>query len=272
MSNLWFRLILFLVLCQPCFSVYAQENISEFSDKTVPVLNDTLRSLNSNANRSKNLLNSYFTSGILDVNAGGTGQDFSTASADTLMYFDSTGHFGTVTSDGSTSKFLDGSFTFSTLPEQVRFVWENPLSGTTASCSGGACNDSETDIIDSSTDWSGKRLSFEGSISLYNTVVAPAQDDIDSIESTSATAVTGYPYAVSANDSKQVYKKFFWTASTTNKTLGHITGSVGGGDVTCDLDVNGSGQLVLVTTLLGTSGGGNEGHCRLDDVIIIRER
>lgn len=101
MSNLWFSLLL-LVLCQP---VYASENLSDFSDKSIPVLNDELRSLNNNANKSRNLLNSYFTSDILNVENGGTGQDFSAASADSLFYFDSTGHFGTV-GIGTTGYFL----------------------------------------------------------------------------------------------------------------------------------------------------------------------
>lgn len=71
---------------------YAQENLADFTDKSVPVLNENLRSLNDNANKSKNLLNDYFGSGgILGTANGGTGKDFSAATADSLIYLSNTG-------------------------------------------------------------------------------------------------------------------------------------------------------------------------------------
>lgn len=255
-----------------CSSAHAEEVISGFDEKNIPVLNEELRDINVAVRSINNGFPLTRTTGVLTVDRGGTGQDFSAASADSLMYFSTTGVLSTTeTSSGDTTKFLRGDYTFATIPDQVKFVWKNPMTGTGASCTGGACTDTETDIIDSNTDWLGKRLVFEGSISVYNDSSTPAQDDIDSIQSTSTTALSGLPYAVSGSDSKQVYTKFFWTGSNTDRSILSITGGATG-EVDCEIDVDGSGNLVLITNLVGTTGGGNGGHCRLDDVIIIRER
>lgn len=90
------RLYSFLILFLFCGSVYAQENLADFTDKSVPVLNENLRSMNANVIKSKNLLNEYFSSGILNVANGGTGQDFSAVPANNLIYTSATGTMGNV--------------------------------------------------------------------------------------------------------------------------------------------------------------------------------
>lgn len=259
--------LIFLLFSQPAF---ASEVISDFSDKSLPVLNEELREINSAVQAINNGYAISSTTGILAVSRGGTGQNFSAATADTVAYFDSTGHMAlSSSSSGSTTTFLRGDFSFAQTPDLVRFISKNPLNGTEVNCSGVACVASATDLIDTTTDWSGKKLVFEGVVTVANSTL-PAAVDFTGITSTSSTALTGFPFTGTV-DLNQVYTKFFWTASTTNKTFVSIAGGITG-EVTCQLDVNGSGQLVMVTNLVGTAGGGNAGFCRLDDVIIIRER
>lgn len=121
----------------------AEEAISSFDNKNVSVLNEELRLINGKVRQLNGGLPIASTTGILTVSRGGTGQDFSTATADTLAYFDSAGHMAiTNSSGGDSSKVLRGDFTFSDANENVPIAlkWGQIDSSTSTSVGIGTSN------------------------------------------------------------------------------------------------------------------------------------
>lgn len=94
-------LTLTLALCT--VSVTAQEVIVDFEDKSLPILNEELKSINKKIrNINASLSNS---SGILGTDHGGTGSDLLSADDYSLFYMTTTGTFGTL-APGSSGQVL----------------------------------------------------------------------------------------------------------------------------------------------------------------------
>ena len=89
--------ILLSILCLVPSLTFASENIANFDDKNISVLNDELRLLNTNVNgaqASVSTIRGYFTNGILETSHGGTGSALADPNADKLLFWDdSSGYF-----------------------------------------------------------------------------------------------------------------------------------------------------------------------------------
>ena len=107
MSSLLLRVFIGIILL--CSNAYAQtENISDFTPETLPVLNDSLRSLNGTLNRARDTLATiatYFTGGILKSSNGGTNANLSTCTQGSIPYFSATGTM-TCLAPGTSGYFL----------------------------------------------------------------------------------------------------------------------------------------------------------------------
>lgn len=86
--------ILLSILCLVPSLTFASENIANFDDKNISVLNDELRLLNTNVNgaqASVSTIKGYFTNGILESSHGGTSANLSSCVAGDIPVFSSTG-------------------------------------------------------------------------------------------------------------------------------------------------------------------------------------
>lgn len=79
-----------MFLCTVSVTAFAQEVIVDFESRSLPILNEELKSMR---NQIQNLSLSS-TSGIVDVSNGGTGSDLSSADDYSMFYMNPTGTFG----------------------------------------------------------------------------------------------------------------------------------------------------------------------------------
>lgn len=127
-SNLLFKLIIFLLICLPA---YASDNISSFDPNNIGALNDILNSLDSKINGLKSGFNINNLTGILTVDHGGTGQDSSNWTSGDLIYMSNTGVWGhapfnTFDIHGNTT--FTGSGTF-VVPAGINIVYITEIGG-----------------------------------------------------------------------------------------------------------------------------------------------
>jgi len=110
------KIILFvLIFSAPVYAQDATDYIVDTSKESIVTLNDNLRRTSRRIRQLEGgIALDTGTTGILSVERGGTGQDFSEASSDSLLYFGSQGVLTTSDSSGGDSElYLNGGFTFS---------------------------------------------------------------------------------------------------------------------------------------------------------------
>lgn len=248
---------------------YAQETIVDTSSKSLSILNDNFKSINDNANRTRNLLNDYFANGILQTANGGTGQDFSLTSQNSIPYFSATGTMGTV-GIGTTGYYLTAgsppSWTAPIIPpHSLAFISSTLSSG----CIGIGCTDfSSPEIIDTGTDWNGKNIIILGDIEITDST-APSGSTSFSIINTSAIALSGMNFANTAASTTRFVMQSFVLSGSRN-TIYQTTGFPNGnGNI--NMYVNGSGNLVWDCGTVGVTGGGNSNSAKLNSLLIVRQ-
>lgn len=111
---------------------FSQEVISSFNDENIAVLNEELRKLGVNDVLVDDVTIDE-TSGVISIKLapiakGGTGEDFSSATADSVFFVESTGNFGLIPigSNGQFLKVVSGSPVWATLDghtSNVIFNW-----------------------------------------------------------------------------------------------------------------------------------------------------
>lgn len=113
----WLRYVpIILLICSNgyCADSAGTEVLVDFDKKSLPVINDELRRTSRRLRDHEGGIHiNTGTTGILTVDRGGTGQDFSAVTMNTVTYFSSDGVMSaSPSSQGSTIKFLRGDFTW----------------------------------------------------------------------------------------------------------------------------------------------------------------
>lgn len=257
--------IITVILIVLCLNAFAQTNNNtaevlpnlDNNPTNTSAVNDQLRQLQSRINAIEGGIDiNSETSGILDTDRGGTGQDFSVAAQYSIPYFSDTGVMGNI-GIGTTGYLLTataGGPAYQPPPPTPKI-----LIGTWPDTSGAVYTNTGVEVdnyvvIDSSTDWAGKTVTLIISADVNS--AASFNGTIPSVVSTSSTALTGMAFRTSGPTTRFIIRSI--TLPTNGyTTLVNITGI--GITNAVGIGTNSLGQLCVVSVANqgSNSGGGN---------------
>lgn len=116
-------IILILLITTPAIAQESGYNyINDLNDSGRVILNDQLRRTTRRLRDLEDGRNiNTETTGILTTERGGTGQDFSSGTTDTLLYFNYTGHLSLSEASSRTGEFLRDDFTWASADRPIGF-------------------------------------------------------------------------------------------------------------------------------------------------------